>query len=141
MASQGKQGASDLVDLPVGVEARRQVERQARHVAIWHHFKYYILVAVAEGGPERVGRVGGRGSVEHYWALGRVEELGDLVPLAVGGHVDRVGPLGDPLQREGELRSVVPGTGITSLCNSRDLQLEHKPLCAESNQYYRGWSI
>ena len=118
-----------------------QVQGQACNMAIGHNlrksryqlliFPHYwmvyleddVLITVAESGSERVGRVGGRGSVQDHGPLCGIEQVGDPLPLAVRRDVHwargglHVTPLG-LFQSQGELTSVIPA--ITSFCGLKN---------------------
>ena len=58
-------------------------------MSVWHDLEDDVLVAVAEGGAEGIGGVGGGGAVEHDGPVAGLQVGRDVVPFAEGGH--RVG--------------------------------------------------
>ncbi len=65
------------------------VQRDAGELAVGHDLEDDVLVAVAEGGAERVGGVGGGGAVEHDGPVARLDVARDLVPAREGREDDR----------------------------------------------------
>ncbi len=88
--------------LPGGGSTQSPVEGDAGQLAVGHHLEDDVLIAVAEGGAEGVGGVGGGGPVEHDGAIAWAYEAGDLLPAGEGGEDHRG-------ERDGELVAAAAG--------------------------------
>lgn len=65
------------------------VQRNRGDVVVGHYLEYDVLIAVAEGRPENVGRVGRTGPVQYNRAFCRSQPGRNGVPLGVRRDVDR----------------------------------------------------
>lgn len=102
---------------PTSTTSIQSVESEAGQVTVGHDLEDDVLIAIAKGGSERVGRVGGRGPIEDHGSLTGLHLVGDILPFGEGcygdgrGRDELLGPWTGVflIKWQLELATVIPG--------------------------------